>query len=285
MSTTSTEAEKASLLSNILAIVGFIILIVIVIWGLFHLGSFSKSWFASLFPSVNSIQITVPATKVPSGKPVVISWKYSPKDKGAYTFLYQCHSGFQFKTQGAGGTSAIPCGAAFAVPGAKNSLSVTPILSGTSSLSVPLSIVFMPTASGTRAEGSTSLAVTAASSKNTAVATTSTYQNPDATGLPDLTVQILSTNTDASGMTAATFDIANAGDASTGTWYFTAQLPTAPAYTYVSDAQASLAPGAHIENTLRFTQATPGSVFTVSVDPSNFINESNESNNIASQNI
>ena len=83
-------------------------------------------------------------------------------------------------------------------------------------------------------------------------------------------------------MMAATFDIANSGGTSSGRYYFTAQLPTVQGYTYNSPPQASLAPGAHIVSTLRFTQADSG-YFSVSVDPSNMVRESNESNNYASQ--
>ena len=81
---------------------------------------------------------------------------------------------------------------------------------------------------------------------------------------------------------AATFDIANVGGSSSGSYYFTAYLPTIQGYNYTSPRQASLAPGAHIVNTLRFTQANGGS-FSVSVDPSNAVRESNERNNYASQ--
>ena len=80
----------------------------------------------------------------------------------------------------------------------------------------------------------------------------------------------------------AVFDIANRGMAQTGAWHFTANVPTTgSAQYYVSPAQMSLAPGAHIENTLRFSPLT-GGAFTVTVDPDNRVKESNESNNTAS---
>ena len=84
---------------------------------------------------------------------------------------------------------------------------------------------------------------------------------------------------------AVTFDIKNQGGTPTGVWYFSAQLPTNPATPYISPAQRSLGAGDHIENTLRFNQATAGGYFTVTVDPSNTVRESNESNNSASQTI
>ncbi|KKW35364.1 MAG: hypothetical protein UY81_C0043G0006 [Candidatus Giovannonibacteria bacterium GW2011_GWA2_53_7] len=86
-------------------------------------------------------------------------------------------------------------------------------------------------------------------------------------------------------LVAVRFDIANAGTASTGPWYFSAQLPTVPPYMYSSVAQISLAPGDHIENMLRFRQAAPGGNFSVAVDGANLVLESIEANNFASQNI
>lgn len=202
MTENPSEEQKSSLLSNILAIIGFIIIIVIVIWGLLHIAAISKSWFASLFPGRKStdnpaVSVSMPATTNPT-------------------------------------------------PEAKPAVKET------------------------------------------------------AGGLPDLNVQILSEGiidpvsgnivprqtTSPSDVVAVRFDIANNGTAPTGAWYFSAELPTLPSYTYTSPAQASLAPGEHIENTLRFAQVPArGGTFTVSVDSSGLVNESNENNNIASQNI
>ena len=85
-------------------------------------------------------------------------------------------------------------------------------------------------------------------------------------------------------MVAVKFDVANQGSAPSGAWYFTAQLPTSPMTPYTSSQQNSLAVGAHIENTLRFNNVMQGGgTFTVSVDPSNTVGESNEGNNYASQ--
>ena len=85
-------------------------------------------------------------------------------------------------------------------------------------------------------------------------------------------------------MAAVQFDIANVGGSPTGTWTFTAQLPTLSGYTYNSPAQISLAPGDHIVNTLRFTQAAQG-IIQVIADPTNVISEVNEMNNTASESM
>lgn len=117
--------------------------------------------------------------------------------------------------------------------------------------------------------------------------------------LPDLSVQILSEGvidritgdivprpvTSANDLVAVSFDITNVGAASSGPWYFSAELPTIPHYAYTSPEQSSLPPGAHIENMLRFTRAVPGGTFSVTVDPSNRIDESSKGNDAASWNL
>lgn len=117
--------------------------------------------------------------------------------------------------------------------------------------------------------------------------------------LPDLSVRILSGGvidritgdivprpvTSSNDLVAVSFDVANKGEAATGPWYFTARLPTLPPYTYASPEQRSLPPGAHIENTLRFTRAAPGGAFSVTTDPGNLVRESNENNNGVSERI
>jgi len=201
----ATKEQKASLLSNILAIIGFIIVIVIVIWGLLYAATMSRSWFASFFSNKNnSSNTTSPATVSLSAIAGLLAAESKPSDE-------------------------------------KTSV-----------------------------------------------------------GLPDLSVQILSEGvidpvsgniisrrtTSYNDVVAVKFDITNNGSASTGPWYFTAELPTLPAYTYTSPAQDSLAPGAHIESTLRFAQVPfNGGAFTVSTDPSNLVLESNEGNNTASKSI
>lgn len=212
MTQTPTPEERANLVSNILAIVGFVIVIVITIWGLLHLAGLSKPFLSSLFKTTNaraqgSASISV-SNKTPTPSPETVETSPAKTEK----------------------------------------------------------------------------------------AETVKVGEP---GLPDFSVHILSVGVieplsgdiiprrpaSANDLVAVRFDIANNGSASTGTWYFTAQIPTNPVYSYSSDAQASLAPGAHIENMLRFRQAEQGGTFSVSVDPANLVAESNESNNTASQNI
>lgn len=297
------QSQNPGLLANILAVAGFIILIVIIVWGAYHLLRLTGSGISSLFSSFdkNAIEVTAP-NPVNGGKQFTLSWKYTPKETGSYALLYQCKAGFRLETVPAGGKgAAIPCGNAFSIGTAQN-LALLPVLNGTTSLDVPLSIVFLPSAttSTERPQGATTLKVTAGTT-NTPVGNTGTPKAPSTTpkpaGTPELSVRILAvgvinpvTNlfeyrapTSPEDIAAVQFDIANNGSAGTGTYYFTVQLPIQGGQSYASPAQASLTPGSHVVNTLRFKPVTPGGgTVTVLVDPNNTVKESNEGNNAAS---
>lgn len=95
-----------------------------------------------------------------------------------------------------------------------------------------------------------------------------------------------------SGTAAVNFTIKNIGTNVTGSWCFTATIPTQSFYLYQSQAQQSLAPGDSIDYTLGFTQADRGadkmvSVSANSITPScNYaITESKTDNNNASAKV
>ncbi len=279
---TTHQEPKPSLLSNVLAIVGFIILIVIVLWGLLHIATLASPWLSSLFNRTStSVQVTAPKNAT-SSEAFSVSWKYSTSEKGMYGLLYPCKDTFRLETSGTGAANTIPCGAAFTVPSNEKSIVVTPRLSGTVSMSVPLSIIFIPSATSSKqAQGSATVLVHPSAARVEPAAPV-TPTKPRAITPADLSVSILGANVDASGMAIVEFDIANNGGSLSGTYYFDAYLPTQSAYTYSSPAQSSLAPGDHIVNTLRFSQTVPGSISVV-VDPAQTVHESNENNNYASQ--
>src|SRR3989344_4517473 len=244
------EDPKTSFLSNILATAGFIIIIVIVIWGLVHLANISRSWFSSFFgTSGASIEMIAPE-RVVSGKAFTVTWKYEPSAPGTYAFLYQCAGGLQFRTSDASGSlTEIPCGAAYTTVASDNTLSLTPFNPATSTVSLPLSIIFLPSGEGEQAQGSATVAVTPASTAASRPTPTPTPSSPGPT-VPqqpsprqtkpaptprpltpaDISVYIVSVYTDASGLSTATFEIVNIGGSSTGSYYFTAQLPTISTY-------------------------------------------------------
>ena len=76
---------------------------------------------------------------------------------------------------------------------------------------------------------------------------------------------------------AAQFDIENVGGSTSGTYYFSANLPTQSGYVYNSPAQMPLSPGDHMVNTLRWTDSAPVGTFTVTVT-----GDSYDANNYAS---
>jgi hypothetical protein len=155
------EETRPSFFSNLVAIIGLVILVVVVIWGLLHLVGLSQGWFTSLFGSgTPKVTITAPAN-VTSGQPVTISWKYSSTEKGNFAFVYECKNGLSIKSAG----NPIPCGNAYTV-GNLTSLTLTPTLSNAiASTSMPISVAFLPSATSSKlVQGSAVIAVHAATS-------------------------------------------------------------------------------------------------------------------------
>lgn len=289
------DQQGPGLLSNAIAIIAFIVVIAIVIWGLLHLANISTSWFTNLLPrSTPSIQVSAPAT-VESGTPVTVTWKYSGKDAGTFAFLYQCRTGVTL--QDANG-ARILCGTTHPIMNATSSVVVTPVISGIASTSLPFSVIFFPSATSSKqVQGTATIALTAStqaaqqpqtppsgsvstpSVTNTKPATTKTTHTVTNAGPSDLRVRILEVTPGDS--STVRFDIANVGGSASGTYHFTAYLPTADGYTYYSPAQASLNPGDHVVSTLQFTDSQGGTV-TVEVQPSK---ADYSGNNVDSQDV
>jgi hypothetical protein len=274
---------RAALLTNVLAIAGLIILIVIVLWGLIHIFSLGSGWFGSLFPaSKNVIEVSAPS-EVTSGTPFALRWTYTPKESGSYALLYPCRSDLKLYTPVGGTSQNVPCGSAYTLGTATSSVTVLPLLSASSSINTSLTVLYLP-ASGTAAnapEGSATLIVSPATVVQAAtetVAPAAKPSNPTYSAPADLSVSILSSNVDPNGNATVSFDIANVGQSTSGVYYFTANLPTQSGYTYTSPAQSPLPAGSHVVSTLNFSSAIPGS-FVVSVSGS----DSNGANNFATQ--
>jgi hypothetical protein len=111
---------------------------------------------------------------------------------------------------------------------------------------------------------------------------TTSYVSTNYSGPAQLSVRVISGNISGNGDGTVTFDIANIGGSPSGSYYFTAQLPTAVPYPYQSPLQTSLAPGSHVTSTLNFTDAqSGGGVFTVTIEGS----AANSSNDYASMQL
>jgi hypothetical protein len=104
----------------------------------------------------------------------------------------------------------------------------------------------------------------------------STYSAPASPA--DLRVRIL--NVTSGDLSTVQFDIANIGGSQSGSYTFTAFLPTTNGYVYASPVQVSLGAGSHVVNTLQFTDIASGDV-TIVLQPA----KSNDyaGNNTASQ--
>jgi hypothetical protein len=306
MSDSPQGQQNPGILANILAVAGFIILIIVIVWGAYHLLRLTGSGVTSLFSrfgGADSITITVPK-ETQSGTAFPLSWEYKTEEAGAYSFLYQCKTGFRFDMSTNNRATAIPCGSAYTV-GTSTSISLVPVLAGTTTMDVPVSIVFIPSATSTentsRPQGAATVRVLAkAGATSTPVATTpstpTTPTTPRPPGKPDLSVRIVAVGVinpvtgafenrypvGPEEIAAVQFDIANNGSASTGNYYFSVNLPMQGGYLYQSPIQANLTPGSHVLNTLRFKPLMAGGgTVTVSVDTTYAIGESNEGNNAA----
>lgn len=180
-----------------------------------------------------------------------------------------------------------------------------------------LSVVPTPTASTTIAfgEASSTGSTSASSTASKAAAqtgagaapatggkTTNTYQIGGTRttvapyGLPDLVVTasavgylesasadsfVANTTVPSGNRPAVKFTITNIGTNWTGTWRFTASIPTRTTFVYQSEPQQSLAPGDSIDYTLGFDRADTGSgqTMTITANSDNAVNESNTANN------
>lgn len=286
------EETRPSFFSNLIAIVGLILLIVIVIWGLLHLAGLSQGWFSTLFNTGGpKVTVTAPA-KVTSGEDFTVTWKYSSSEKGNYAFVYQCKNGLQIKS----GTNIIPCGNAFTV-GTQTTLTLTPtLITSIASTSVPISVAFLPSATSSKMVQGAATIIVENVTVNPAATPPVTVPPPAATPPAsqtsvqtapktpaDLSVRIIAMgvidmNTgmfvnrppvSSNEIAAAQFDISNIGGSTSGTYYFSANLPTIGGYVYNSPAQTPLAPGDHMINTLRWSQSQPTGTFTVTVTGDN----------------
>lgn len=201
------------------------------------------------------------------------------------------------------------------VPGVVNRIGSAAVYIGSVFTPAPnsnnLSVVPTPTASTTISFGTapaTSTAQTTTSTQPKSVTTSAGHKTitvykvgsttpATLTGLGDLAVNIdttgyMTTNTTDSFVASTTvphgdnaavrFTIKNVGTNWSGTWTFSASIPTYPAYTYTSQPQQSLAPGDSIDYTLGFNQANVGSnkIITISINPG--VSDSNATNNTTS---
>jgi hypothetical protein len=125
---------------------------------------------------------------------------------------------------------------------------------------------------------------------------------PTLFGLSDLTVQInavgyltaasadsfvASSTVPSGGRPAVKFTIKNIGTNATGSWRFSASIPTQSSYIFQSQPQQSLNPGDSIDYILGFDQAILGAnkIISITANFDRTIGESNMNNNVASTTV
>lgn len=281
-----THEQKPGLLSSLIAIAALAVLAVVIIWGLIHLATLIFPSLSSIFTRQTTISISAPQ-KATSGEAFTINWKNSSSEKGSYALLYQCRDGLSLEVPDASGVvHVVPCNASYTLNSSDNTVSITPRLMSTSTVETSLSVLFIPSATSSKqAEGKAAISIgpipapqpvqTTKTTKTTSPAGTRTTGSP-----ADLSVTITSASVDQYGNATLSFDIANVGGSTSGSYYFEARLPTQSGYVYTSPQQSPLGPGDHVLNTLRFSGAVAGSA-SISVQYA----DANSGNNYASQTV
>ena len=192
------------------------------------------------------------------------------------------------------GGAAVYLGSVF-TPAPEPSLSVvsTPVASTTISFGEASSTI-STTASSTTSTVTKPVSTTAGSQTNITQQISGTGVAPS--GLPDLAVTIsaigylatasadsfIESSTVPSGSRPAVkFTIKNIGTNWTGTWRFSASIPTWTAYVYQSAPQQTLSPGDSIDYTLGFDQANSGTnqMITITANFDHTTADSNPNNN------
>ncbi len=196
------------------------------------------------------------------------------------------------------GSAAVYLGSVFTPASEQSSLSIVPAPVASTTISL----------GGTSTSGTTTtlpstpskpVATTPGNKTNATIQIGNATTTPTLSGLPDLVVTInvigylattsaesfvASTTVPSGGRPAVNFTIRNAGSNVSGSWRWSASIPTQTSYIYMSQPQQSLAPGDSIDYTLGFDQANPGANQPVSIS-ANFdraVSESNTNNNNAS---
>ena len=340
--------ENTSKFKNILAIAGFVLLLIVGIWSAVQVIKFVPRIFSSdgvsdRRVSVDSvglegkdIAIQIDKTLVQSGVPVEIKWAHTGDENGALSFSYACIEGFYFQI----GDVSVTCNEPYELNVSDTQLTVIP-LSVKKLVEVPLAITYTNAAGNsirdtktlvidnstiieeepateeeTNTEDSTNGPIEPDNDATTGPVepeqpTTSVPETNQDTpsvqipltsnpyGIADLEVQMVGvgeinqfgsfepkTVLRPYARGAAKFKVSNLGDKHSGSWYFTAFLPSRGGYPFTSQPQASLMPGASVEISITFDQLVPGTrTFSVQIDPLNYIPESSEMNNSTGQNI
>ncbi|MDE2079491.1 MAG: hypothetical protein KGI73_03830 [Patescibacteria group bacterium] len=162
---------------RIFAIVGFVAVLGIGMWGSVKIASNIPNAFSSIaaafvsltsifVPANQTLPLSAPAT-VAAGQPFTLSWTSANQDGGSYVFRYDCTNGIYFTSPSpSGGTANVYCNVPFNFLNSNNSITLTPVMTDANATSVPVTIYidYIPNGKTTATiSGKATITVTASS--------------------------------------------------------------------------------------------------------------------------
>lgn len=190
---------------RVLAIVGFIAIILIGVWGSLSLARGVPGAFSSLaaaivsltsvfVPANETLTVSPPAGAVASGETFVLTFAHERKSaEGSYSFRFSCADGVSFSGADASGTTEkVACETSFRFLNANNSIVLTPVSTTSRFIDVPVVIDFTPEGAGApTVSGSTIVTI-----ENSAITGSPATTRPDAVprtpGKETTTIDIIS---------------------------------------------------------------------------------------------
>jgi uncharacterized cupredoxin-like copper-binding protein len=267
----------------------------------------------SVFVPAESATMTADKKIINSGDEFTVSFKKGDAADGLFTVVYSCEQDIDLLAVESTGLKNINCDTPYYLLNNNNTLRVRAMTNDESVVRLVLTgalenndtqkseIVGVARVTVTNdTVGTVPEPTTSNPTKPTYVAPSVPY-NPAYSGKADLAVRVLQVgrlNTATNLITSQTqftygdtvgirFEVRNDGDANTGSWNFTAALPSVTTPSYTAPTQVSLRPGESIQFTLGFSALTNqyNSMITVNVDSTNMVPESNEGNNMLTSTI
>jgi hypothetical protein len=279
--------------------------------------SLSAALYSVFVPAENAT-MTADKKIINSGEDFTVSFKTGDAPAGIFTVAYDCDPNLNLYAVESNGLKNIECNSPYYVVN-NNSLKIRAITKNENV--VRLTLVGALENNDTQksdAIGVARITITnnaVGTTVNIPVATTTTIiqttkpvtptyipaPTPTYYGKPDLVARVLQVGLLSTGSNYITpqtnfsyydtvgikFEVRNDGDATAGTWYFTASLPSVTNPQYTSPTQVSLRPGESIQFTLGFSNLSSqySNLITINVDPANTVYESNEGNNMLSSTV
>ncbi|MEK7613506.1 MAG: CARDB domain-containing protein [Patescibacteria group bacterium] len=181
-----------------LAIVGFLAIIGIGLWGTASVARGAPGVFSAIaaaivsltsifVPADEEIVLSVPSLTVLSGESFTISWEHAKKNtEGSYTFRYDCADGVSFTSPSqSGAETTVFCNIPFNFLNSKDSITLTPLSTKNRFIDVTLHVDFTPNgANQPTVSGSTSLTIANENIGGSPVVTGTTPTTPVKTPTP-----------------------------------------------------------------------------------------------------